>query len=511
MVDRISKLPPELFVGCIHSFISTSSARIIQQKDHTCYQLQPSLVAVNSEFRTQIEGLTRKEQFVKVHYAAADELSPTWFIPVVSTRASALEDLSLEDNRKIFLAYVSVCSSQRDGKQASQDTRSRHVVVTLDSLSFWLAVLASKQYTRVLAGSVALTIDVKIWGEGRKPDWRNNLYHALSLLRRESVQLSGSLGDGKIDAEDIWRLQHPLTPLDAVLLRKSWLDHALRHGLLLTIFRNKDALQIMCSDVMQHFNVLRSTDETEHADLRRGLVPVLCSLMLTWFFYYQHQTFQGNYLDATEDQVKIKRKEANCDAESCPCVLFHMLKLPDAKTLLPSPEILLKYGIDELAGRKMCWLSLLIHHISWQSDEAGHPSHRSTCLDSLKKLRGMYETLEDDQFLDKDIEVLTVAVEHGIQGFDNRPDLDAVHAVDDDDDSDDDDPEKNRVWNRLSVCKAAVGSTVWLVREGGIKSTVVQSNAQKDVSVMDIFDIPLLQEIRDQINRRIYSEVHGDR
>lgn len=507
MADYIADLPYEIFAACFCSYASTSSARILQQGDHACYELQPSLARVNPMFRDRIGNITRREQLVKVHYAANDDLSPTKFIPVVSTRASALEELPLEEKRKIFFAYVSICDGERDGKTASQDTTCTDVVVTLDTLSFWLAILASKQYTRPSEELLVLTVDVKVWDKSEeKLDWRNSLYHALSLLHMESVQLAVSLAGEIIDTDEIWRRQHPLAPFHAVLLQKSWLDHALRHGLVLEFFRNNDALQIVCGDVIQHFDVLLSTEEIEHTAVRRELVPILCSLLLTWFFYYQHQTYRGKYLDDTEELRKIKAQKANCDADSCPCVLFHILKLPGAQTFLPSPGTLLEHGIDELAGRALCWMSLLIHDIYWHHDEAGHASHRSACLDSLKKLRDMYEIPEDDRLLVQDIEVISVAAEHGIGGFESRPDLSVVREIDDDDD-DDDSAEKYEVWNRLSVPKTARRRTVWEVRDSKIQCVGVHLNAQEDVLASDVFDLSLLRQVRGY-KRSTESENH---
>lgn len=487
-------LPPEIFEACFGSLTLTTSAQIIPQGDHACYELQRSLARVNKIFRDRIGEFTGQEQLVKVHYAADDDLSPTKFIPVVSTRASKLEDLSPEEKGRIFFAYVSICDGRRDGRTASQDTTCTNVVVTLDTLSFWLAVVASRQYTRRSAGLFALTIDVKIWDESEKKlDWRSNLYHALSLLHRESAQLSVSLAGKKLDSQEIWRRQHSLTPFHAVLLRKSWLDHALRHGRILAFFRNDFALQIMCGDLMQHFNNMRSKGGIGLASLRRGLVAILCSLLLTWFAHYQRQTSQGNYLDDTEEQRRIKAEEAGCDADSCPCVLLYMLELPGAQTLVASPTELLRCGIDGLAGRKLCWISLLVHHIYWHHDEAGHVSHRRACLDSLKKLQDMYGILEDDQSLAQDIEVIAVAAEHGIEGFEGRPDLNV--AVDEDD-GDDDSAESNQVWNRLSVAKSAAERTMWEVCEGKIQCIRVQSDVQEDVFAKDIFEFSLLRRIR---------------
>lgn len=154
--------------------------------------------------------------------------------------------MSPEEKRRIFFAYISICDGRRDGRTASQDTTCTNVVVTLDALSFWLAILASKQYARRSAELFALTVDVKIWDEiDEKLNWRSNLYHALSLLHKGSAQLSMSLAGRELDPQEIWRRQHSLTPLHAVLLRKSWLDHALRHGGILENFRNDTALQIM--------------------------------------------------------------------------------------------------------------------------------------------------------------------------------------------------------------------------------------------------------------------------
>lgn len=227
--------------------------------------------------------------------------------------------------------------------------------MTLDTLSFWLAILTSKQYTRRSAQLFALNINVKFWDESEeKLDWRSNLYHAFSLLHKESTQLSMSFAGKELDAQEIWRRQHSLTPLHAVLLRKSWVDHTLRHSGILESFRNDSALQIMCGDLMRQLNDLRSTGDIQLAALRRELTPILCSLLLIWFSHYQYQTSQGNYLDDTEQQRRIKAEEAGCDADSCPCVPFHMLELPGAHTLVPSPTDLLEHGIDGLAARKLC-------------------------------------------------------------------------------------------------------------------------------------------------------------
>lgn len=497
MDKYIKRLPVEIFQACFGSFISTASAKILQQGDHTCYELQRSLASVNRAFRDQVGKITRKEQLVKVHYAANDEFSPTKFVPVVSTRASALEDLSPQEKAKIFFAYVSICDGRRDGKTASQDTRSTNVVVTLDSLSFWMAILASRQYTERRPGLAMLTIDVKIWDESeQKLDLSANLCHALSLLRKESSQISVSLAGKRLDAQEIWRRQHPLAPLHAVLLRKSWLDHALRHDGILEWFRNECALQNMCGDLLQHVNEMRSRGEIQFAALRKELVPILCSVLLTWSSHYQYQIFQGNYIDDTEEQRKIKAQEASCDADSCPCVLFYMLELPDGQPPIPSPSALLGFGIGDLEGRRLCWISLLIHHIYWHHDEDGHVLHRRACLDGLKKLQDIYGQLQDDELLAQDIEVISVAVEHGIEGFESRPDLSV--AVDEDD-SDDDTAESKQVWNRLSLVKTAAEKVVWEVREGNIQCVEVHSNAQEVVLAREIFDIPLLRRIRGSV------------
>lgn len=140
-------------------------------------------------------------------------------------------------------------------------------------------------------------------------------------------------------------------------------------------------------------------------------------------------------------------------------------------------------------------MSLLIHHNYWHHDEAGHASHSRACLDSLKKLRGIYEVSEDDKLLAQDIEVISVAAEHGTGGFESRPDLTIAHAVHEED-GDEDSTERHQVWSRLSVPKLTTESTVWEVCEGRIQCVRVHSNIQEDVLVGDLFDLALLRKVR---------------
>lgn len=65
--------------------------------------------------------------------------------------------------------------------------------------------------------------------------------------------------------------------LHAVMLRKSILDRVLQHDLIASVFDNKSALQYMCGDVMRHLADVGTSDP-----LGKVLVPILCSLLLSW-------------------------------------------------------------------------------------------------------------------------------------------------------------------------------------------------------------------------------------
>ena len=97
MTKPVDQLPPELADECFGSLASTFGARILRQGDHACYALQPSLAEVSSGFRRQLRGITGRERFVLVHYAADPELSPTRFIPVLSIRMIEILNLSRQE------------------------------------------------------------------------------------------------------------------------------------------------------------------------------------------------------------------------------------------------------------------------------------------------------------------------------------------------------------------------------------------------------------------------------
>lgn len=106
----------------------------------------------------------------------------------------------------------------------------------------------------------------------------------------------------------------------------------------------------------------------------------------------------------------------------------------------------------------------------------------------------MYKTSEDDELLVQDIEVISVAAEQGIGGFESRPDLALARAVHED--GDEDSEEKPHVWYRMSVAKTATERVVWEVCEEKFQCVRVHSNIQEDVLAGDIFDLRLLRQVR---------------
>lgn len=72
--------------------------------------------------------------------------------------------------------------------------------------------------------------------------------------------------------------------LHAVMLRKSILDRVLQHDLIASVFDNKLALQYMCGDVMRHLADVGTSDP-----LGKVLVPILCSLLLSWASRYRYR------------------------------------------------------------------------------------------------------------------------------------------------------------------------------------------------------------------------------
>lgn len=100
--------------------------------------------------------------------------------------------------------------------------------------------------------------------------------------------------------------------------------------------------------------------------------------------------------------------------------------------MLSRPEALLIYGIGEPVWRELCRLSCFIHDIYWHHDEAGHVSHRQSYLAKLLDLHNM--SMEDDPSLKHDIEVLSVVVQHGLEGFEGREDMPLALPIPDDSD-----------------------------------------------------------------------------
>jgi hypothetical protein len=273
-----------------------------------------------------------------------------------------------------------------------------------------------------------------------------------------------------------------MTALHAVMLRKSLLDRALQHDLITRVFDNESALQNMCGDVMQHLADIGPGDA-----LGKALVPILCSLLLSWASRYR---YRGHVDEETEEQGAVKNKIAHCEATSCPCVLFHLLKLPEAHDFIPPPEALLSYGIDEPVWRELCRLSSFIHDIYWQQDDAGHVAHRQSCLGKLRELQRM--SVEDDPTLADDIEVLSVVVEHGLEGFEVRRDMPPALPIPNDSDQ----VEELKVWNRLSVCARGLKNLLWLQDEGFVREKEVTSKSTDDLYEKDVFDKDLLGKLR---------------
>lgn len=106
----------------------------------------------------------------------------------------------------------------------------------------------------------------------------------------------------------------------------------LQHDLIASVFDNKSALQYMCGDVMRHLADVGTSDP-----LGKVLVPILCSLLLSWASRYR---YRGCVDEETEAQGAVKKKTAGCHAISCPCVLFHLLELPGAYDFFPPPGAL---------------------------------------------------------------------------------------------------------------------------------------------------------------------------
>lgn len=107
MDDFLNNSPEELVSLCFHPLLSTSAAKLSEQKDHICYIIQPSLLQVSSVFDLKLLSRFRRITFVRVHFAAIEELSPEYFILVVSTLAIHLNNLSRTDKKKIFLIGIS--------------------------------------------------------------------------------------------------------------------------------------------------------------------------------------------------------------------------------------------------------------------------------------------------------------------------------------------------------------------------------------------------------------------
>jgi hypothetical protein len=482
MTEPVDQLPPELADKCFGSLTSTSKARILPQGDHACYELQRSLEKVSPGFHRKVGGITGREVLVLLHYAADDELSPTRFIPVVSIRMIEILNLSQQEKERLLAADISICDQSRDGKSASQNATITIAVVTLDALTFWIAVLASRQYARRSTTPLELTITIQVWNVDRRED----LYYAVSLLNKESVRLVVESNGNRLDGQEIWELQHGMTALHAVILRKSLLDHALRHGQVLEVFKNESALQNMCCDVMQHL-----ADVGPNDPLGEALVPILCSLLLTWASRYWYEKSIGKHAEETEEQSAIKSEIAHCEATSCPCVMFHLLRLPEAHVFTPSPASLLSHGIDEPAWRELCRLSSFIHDIHFPHDDAGHTAHRQSCLERLREIERM--SVEDDPTLAHDIEVLSVAVEHGLEGLASRRDMPLALPIPEDSDL----VERLGVWNRLSVCARGCQNLLWLYHEGSIRQVEVSSKPKNDLYEVDVFDKTLIGKLRD--------------
>lgn len=499
MDDFVNNSAAELRSACFDHLISTSAARLSEEIDHVYYMIQPSLCTVSRAFFLRLSPRFRHAKFVRVHFAASEELSPERFIPVVSTSAIHLNYLSRTEKERVFLADISVCDQTRDGRTASQDTRSSNVVVSLDALSFWLAIIASKQYAVRGSGSLSLTIFGHIWSEADGPGSdRGNLFHALSLLDQKNTQLE-IWAQSKRLAEDhhIWCLQRPETPLEAVLLRKSWLERALRHGRVLKALKNTSALQVMCADVMRHVMSLR--DSVSSQELRRHLAQILCSLLLTWASHYHHQRhrqLRDIFTEETEEQEDIKEEEAKCAYASCPCVLFHILGLPEADTLTPSLRVLKTYGIDEPAWLELCLVSLTIHYIRYHPDHSDPSSARRTCLASLQRLASMGERKETGSRLATDTQVLSVVINEGLRALKDRPDLRLAVPIDEEEDPDLVD--SFEVFNRLSLCADAEKASIWEIHQEGIRRITLDHIDNGDIFESHLLNLDVLRSVRER-------------
>jgi len=111
----------------------------------------------------------------------------------------------------------------------------------------------------------------------------------VSLLDKEYVRLVVELNGKRLEGQEIWKLQHEVTALRAVVLRKSLLHHALRHDQVLQVFKNESALLNIRCDVMQHLADVGPDDP-----LGKALAPILCSLLLTWASRYWYENSKGS-------------------------------------------------------------------------------------------------------------------------------------------------------------------------------------------------------------------------
>lgn len=231
----------KIISACFDHLLLTSAAKLGEGEDHIFYMIQPSLCKVSRAFDPRLRSRFKHAKLVRVQCAASEELSPERFIPMVSASAIRLNSLSQTNKRRVFLADISVCAQARDGRAAPQDTRRSNAVVSLDGLSFWLAILASRQYAFRETRPFLLIVLGHIWneGDGAVPG-REDLLRALALLDRQSTRLEIQSESTHFDQDkDVCRWQQPHTPLEAVLLGKSWLGRVLRHGRVLTALKNK--------------------------------------------------------------------------------------------------------------------------------------------------------------------------------------------------------------------------------------------------------------------------------
>lgn len=108
MDDFVANAPNELILACFDHLLSTSAARLHEGKDHIFYAIQPSLCRVNRAFALNLGSRFKHAKFVRVRYAASEELSPERFIPVVSISAINLNDLSRTDKKDSSCCQTSV-------------------------------------------------------------------------------------------------------------------------------------------------------------------------------------------------------------------------------------------------------------------------------------------------------------------------------------------------------------------------------------------------------------------